>query len=58
MSLLCKHMQDRWLGDAVADPKRNSKSANSNNQQVHALIYCHVDYLVCCDNIGHVPVDC
>ena len=31
---------------------------NSNNQQAHALIYCHVDYLVCCDNIGHVPVDC
>ena len=30
----------------------------SNNQQAHALIYCHVDYMVCCDNIGHVPVDC
>ena len=28
------------------------------NQQAHALIYCHVDYTVCCDNIGHVPVDC
>ena len=24
----------------------------------HALMYCHVDYLVCCDNIGNVPVDC
>ena len=20
-------------------------------------IYCHRDYLVCCNNIGHVPVD-
>ena len=20
-------------------------------------IYCHRDYLVCCENIGHVPVD-
>ena len=30
---------------------------NSNNPQAHALIYCHLDYLVCCDNIGHVPVD-
>ena len=27
-------------------------------QQAHALLYCHVDYMVCCDNIGHVPVDC
>ena len=26
-----------------------------NNQQAHALIYCHVDYT---SNIGHVPVDC
>ena len=22
-------------------------------QQAHALIYCHIDYLVCCDNVGH-----
>ena len=29
-----------------------------DNQQAHALICCHVDYLVCCDNRGHVPVDC
>ena len=19
--------------------------------------YCHIDYTVCCDNIGHVPVE-
>ena len=27
------------------------------NQQAQANLHCHGDSLVCCDNIGHVPVD-
>ena len=44
---------DEWMHVAMV------MTLHSNNQQAHVLIYyCHLDYLVCCDNIGHVPVDC
>ena len=42
---------DGWMDVAMVITLETYKSTGT------CPIYCHRDYLVCCDNIGHVPVD-
>ena len=52
VSPMYKHMQDRWLGDAIADPKRNSKSANFiravSHTHTHTPLQFHFQYDATC----------